>query len=94
LRPCRNRSYGGITMNSKVVYSVGTSATLKATTTMWPELGGLIVLFLASIVYVASGGPFLHDASPILEPEASFEVAALTAANADIAPPAGSGSGR
>jgi hypothetical protein len=74
--------------------SVGTAAASKATTKAWAGVGGLVLLFLASVAYVSLGGPFANEGSPIFEPETTIAAVALKATNADIALQIGNGSGR
>lgn len=58
----------------------GIHATLKAATAAWAGPGILILLFLASLAYVAFGGTLALEASPLPEPETSIaEVAVITA---------------
>jgi hypothetical protein len=58
----------------------GIHATLKAATEAWAGPGILILLFLASLAYVAFGGTLALEASPVFEPETPIaELAVITA---------------
>jgi hypothetical protein len=59
----------------------GIHATLKAATEAWAGPGILILLFLASLAYVAFGGTLALEASPVPEPETS--IAGVTVITAD-----------
>lgn len=60
----------------------GIHATLKAATAAWAGPGILILLFLASLAYIAVGGTLALEASPVPEPETSIAEAALMTADA------------
>lgn len=60
------------------------NAAPEAATTEMARLGALVALLFASLVYVASGGPFAVEASPFAE--------ALTLITAPVSPTADTGS--
>jgi hypothetical protein len=60
----------------------GVRASLKAAMEAWAGFGVFVLLFLASLGYVAFGGTLAVEASPIPEPETS--IAAVAAESADV----------
>lgn len=59
----------------------GIGATLKAAIEAWAGHGVLVLLFFASLAYVALGGTIALEASPIPEPETSMAAVAPEAAD-------------
>jgi hypothetical protein len=60
----------------------GMRATLKSAMTGGTGLGVLVLLFLASLAYVALGGTFALEASPV--PESETSIAALAPEPVDV----------
>jgi hypothetical protein len=60
----------------------GMRATCKAALKTWAGTGVFVLLFLASLAYVAFGGALATEPSPL--PEAAAAAAALTAGLADV----------
>ena len=65
----------------------GKRAALEAAMKAWTGPGILILLFLASLAYVAFGGTIALEASPLPEPETAIAEAAVITADAGGALP-------
>ena len=59
----------------------GIHATLKATMAAWAGSVALVLLFVASLAYVAFGGTLALEASPLADPETATAVVAAKMAD-------------